>query len=124
MKSVNGGQRQKHHYSIKRVTMLITVAFIALLVNTVSGRGIQAEAADDNQIVKSGELDNITWTIDSNGLLTLAPKEGTDGHFNRRLGWLGYYDDNRDSLLVKKCIINGHIYADNTLDGFLVDSII
>lgn len=63
--NVYRGQWRKRIGSIKRVAVLIAVVLVALIVDTVSLRdGIQAKAEDANQIVKSGELDNITWTID------------------------------------------------------------
>lgn len=110
-----GGQRRKLNCSIKRVGTLIAVVFVALIVNTMSGRGIQAKASDDNQIVKSGELGNITWTLDKAGLMTLAPKEGTDAHFGTsdsypaNIKWFSL----NDRELVKKIRITDKIYADN-----------
>ena len=107
-----GGQRNSCRY--KRVGIYIIVTLITLIVNMINGFGnIQANAADEiqnNQIVKSGEYENITWTIDNNGLLTLAPKEGTNGHFQTYSSpsWLPY----ENHALVKKCNIAGKIYVD------------
>ena len=111
-----GGQRRKCIGSIKRVAVLIAVVFVALIVDTVSGRGgIQAKAADANQIVKSGELGNITWTLDKNGLMTLASKEGTNGHFGTgdsypaNTKWFAL----NERKLVKRIEISNKIHADN-----------
>ena len=128
MKTANvyrGGQRRKSIGSIKRVAVLIAVVFVALIADTVSGRdGIQAKAEDTNQIVKSGELGNITWAIDKNGLMTLAPKEGTDGHFVSNQNWYDAWKNpwisQQDKDLVKRCNITGKIYADK-MPGFFRD---
>lgn len=72
-----GGQRRKCIGSIKRVAVLIAVILVALIADTVSGRGgIQAKATD----ITSGALGNTNWSFDINtGVLTLSPKAGTDG---------------------------------------------
>lgn len=73
---IGGGQRRKCIGSIKRVAVLIAVVFVALIVDTASGRGIQAKAED----ITSGALGNTNWSFDTNtGVLTLSPKAGTDG---------------------------------------------
>ena len=72
-----GGQWRKCIGSIKRVAVLIAVVFVALIVDTVSGRGgIQAKAAT----IASGEQGDTTWVADiEKGTLTITPKPGTDG---------------------------------------------
>lgn len=59
MKTANvyRGQRRKCIGSIKRVAVLVVVVFVALIVDTVSGRdGIQAKAAT----IASGEQGDTT----------------------------------------------------------------
>ena len=80
---IGGGQRRKCICSIKRVAVLIAVVFVALIADTVSGRGeIQAKAAT----VASGEQGDTTWVADiDKGTLTITPKPGTDGDLKKTL---------------------------------------
>ena len=79
MKTANvyRGQRRKCIGSIKRVAVLIAVIIVALIADTVSGRGgIQAKAAT----IASGEQGDTTWVADiEKGTLTITPKPGTTG---------------------------------------------
>ena len=120
---IGGGQRRKCIDSIKRVAVLIAVVLVALIVDTVSGRGgIQAKAAT----IASGEQGDTTWVADiEKGTLTITPKQGTDGDLkldyesgiNTFPDWNWYEIDhqlgNNKTNLITKIIIKGHIYSRN-----------
>ncbi len=74
--------------------------------------GVERECTWDG--ILKGTCGNCTWTIDSNGLLTIAPINGTDGYLEN---WTGLPPWNDSSYPVSSAVIKRGVRA-KTCNGF------